>query len=456
MAEIPKLLAAQRAFFQTGRTRPFDFRKDALNTLKDQLKARETDILEALRKDLHKPNAEAYLTEIGFLFEEIGHTLKHLEEWMKPRRRRSSLFAPFSTSRIHAEPLGTVLIIGPWNYPFQLLISPLVGAIAAGNCSVLKPSELAPHTSAAVARLVASAFDPGFITVAEGGVEVSQALLAEKWDHIFFTGGTQVGKHIMAAAAKHLTPVTLELGGKSPCIVDEETDLEGTARRIAWGKFLNAGQTCVAPDYLLVPPSLKKPLVDRLAHYVKQFFGDSPEHSPDYARIINARHFQRLTSLIDKSKVAFGGEGNAEKLYLAPTVMTDVKPGDKVMEDEIFGPILPVVEYRTLDEAIHFVNSRPKPLALYFFGKNRDHEKRILAETSFGGGCINDTLVHLGNPRLPFGGVGESGMGAYHGKYSFDTFSHFKSVVKRSFLVDPMLRYPPYKGRVALFKKIMG
>lgn len=455
-AAIHALLEKQREFYHSGRTRPLEFRVKALHDLKNAVHAKEDEILEALRSDLRKPGSEAYLSEVGFLYEEIDFTLKHLRSWAKPKRVTTALFHAVGTSWIYSEPLGVALIIGPWNYPFQLVLSPLVGAIAAGNCAVLKPSELAPKTSTVIAELIKGTFDPEFLTVVEGAVETSTALLAEKFDHIFFTGGTQVGKVVMAAAAKHLTPVTLELGGKSPCIVDREGDLDGAARRLTWGKFLNAGQTCVAPDYVLVPRELRVELIERVQSYLSRFFGPDPFTSIDYARIVSERHFHRLLGLLAPDKIALGGRSDSSQLYLAPTVMADVSPDDKVMADEIFGPILPVLDYDTIDEAIAFVNARPKPLALYLFSSNAQTQRKVLEQTSFGGGCVNDTLVHLSNPRLPFGGVGESGMGAYHGKHSFDTFSHRKSVVRRSFLIDPMVRYPPYKNRLSLFRKMMS
>jgi aldehyde dehydrogenase (NAD+) len=346
--------------------------------------------------------------------------------------------------------------MGAWNYPFQLLFAPLVGAISAGSCAVLKPSELAPHTSRVMAELITETFEPAFVAAVEGGVETSQRLLAEKWDHIFFTGGSAIGRVVMEAAAKHLTPVTLELGGKSPCLVDEDTDLDLTARRIVWGKFFNAGQTCVAPDYLLVPPSLKEALLERMRRETERFFGADPAKSSDYGRIINDRHFNRLRALLPEGHNVLGGSADPSTRYIAPTIKTGISLEAKIMQEEIFGPILPVIEAKGLDEMIRIVNDRPKPLALYFFSKNRDRQKRVCAETSFGGGCINDTLVHLSNPHLPFGGVGESGMGGYHGWYSFEAFSHRKSVVHKSFLIDPPVRYPPYQKRIGLLRRLLG
>ncbi len=453
---VKSAIRRQRDYFAAGRTRDIAFRLEGLRNLKAVVKEAEDEVFAALKADLGRCSAETYLGEVGFLYEEIDFTLKHLKKWAKPRGVWSPLLTAISRSRIYTEPLGNVLVIGPWNYPFQLVLAPLVGAMAAGNCTMLKPSELAPHTSKLIAKLIAGAFDPGFVAVTEGGIEASTALLDEKFDHIFFTGGGAVGRVVLTAAAKHLTPVTLELGGKSPCIVDADTDLETTARRITWGKFFNAGQTCVAPDYLLVHKAVHADLLTRIGHYTDLFFGKDAAASPDYARIINERHFGRLSGLLGDGERFIGGESRPESLYIAPTVLTQVPEGSKVMAEEIFGPILPVIVYEELEEAIAKVNSRAKPLALYFFSKDTAKQQKVLSSTSFGGGCINDTLVHLSNPRLPFGGVGESGMGAYHGKYSFDVFSHKKGVLHKSFLIDPSLRYPPYRNRLGLMKRLMG
>jgi acyl-CoA reductase-like NAD-dependent aldehyde dehydrogenase len=349
-----------------------------------------------------------------------------------------------------------VLIISPWNYPFQLMISPLVGAIAAGNCAIIKPSELAANTSRIVTQITEKTFDPAYITSIEGGVETSQELLAEKFDHIFFTGGTKIGQIVMEAAAKHLTPVTLELGGKSPCIVDSNVHIEHAAKRIAWGKFINAGQTCIAPDYLLVDRTIKNDLLTSIKQCIQEFYGDDPAKSPDYGRIINQRHFERLASFLSEGQPYIGGQTNPEERYIAPTVIDGVDWDAPVMEEEIFGPILPVLEYSDLSEAIAKINERPKPLALYVFSKDQQKQERVLRETSSGGVCINDTVMQVGVSELPFGGVGSSGIGSYHGKASFDTFSHQKSVLKRSFLLDLDWRYAPYQGKLKLIKRIIG
>jgi aldehyde dehydrogenase (NAD+) len=451
---VQTLLRNQRAFFSSGQTRSLDFRLAQLNALKQAIVKEQEAIIAAIHADLGKPEFEAFLTEIG-VTEEINYAIKHLRSWAKPQKVATSLTTFPSRAEIRPEPLGVVLIISPWNYPFQLMIAPLVGAIAAGNCALLKPSELAPHTSKIISRIIEATFAPNYIAVVEGDVEASQALLAEKFDHIFFTGGTAIGKVIMAAAAQHLTPVTLELGGKSPCIVDRDIHLEHTARRIVWGKFLNAGQTCVAPDYLLVDRQIKPALLDAIQKTIQEFYGTDPAQSPDYGRLISDRHFSRVAGLL-KGRILVGGETKAEERYIAPTVIDQVNWSDAVMEEEIFGPILPVLEYEELGEAIAQINDRPKPLALYVFSKNKQVQNRVLQETSSGGVAINETIMQIAPHTLPFGGVGGSGMGSYHGKFSFDTFSHRKSVFYKPFWLDLKLRYAPYAGKLAGVKRMMG
>lgn len=442
---IPALVQRQREFFRTEQTKAIAFRLEQLAKLKQAIIDRQEAILQAAKADLGRPAFEAYF-EIATL-SEINLALKNLKTWVKPQRVKSPIDQFPASAWIQPDPLGVVLIIGPWNYPFQLMMSPLVGAIAAGNCAVLKPSEHAPQTSRVVAELIADTFDPSYIAVAEGDASVSQQLLAEKFDHIFFTGGTAIGKIVMAAAAKHLTPVTLELGGKSPCIVDSDIHLDRTAKRIAWGKLINAGQTCISPDYLLVQRQIKDDLVDRLKHYIQEFYGENPAQSPDYGRIIHRRHFDRLIAFLDKGEIIFGGDYHADDRYLAPTLIDGVTWDDPVMQEEIFGPILPILTYDTLEEAIDLVNDRPKPLALYFFSHDRQKQERILQATSSGGVCINDTVMQVGVNTLPFGGVGESGIGSYHGRASFNTFSHSKSILKREFWLDLGWRYAPYTAQ---------
>ncbi|MBN3878176.1 MULTISPECIES: aldehyde dehydrogenase [unclassified Nostoc] len=452
---IGNIIQTQRDFFQTGKTKDVNFRIEQLKNLKQAIIEHEKSIVEALQADLHKPEVETYLTEISVI-KDIDYAIKHLQNWSKPKKAAVSWDFFSYSAKIYPEPLGVVLIIGPWNYPFQLIISPLIGAIAAGNCAIIKPSEIASHTSDIIAKIIAKHFDPAYLAVVEGGVEASQKLLAEKFDHIFFTGGTAVGKIIMAAAAKYLTPVTLELGGKSPCIVDTDINLEHTVRRISWGKFINAGQTCIAPDYLLVNKIIKKDLIDGLEKSLKEFYGENPINSPDYARIISQKHFERLVSFLKDGKVVIGGENKPSERYIAPTLIDNVSLEDSVMQEEIFGPILPIIEYTDITEAIALINSRPKPLALYLFSQDKNLQKRVLQETSSGGVCINDTVMQVGVSSLPFGGVGDSGIGNYHGKASFDTFSHKKSVLQNSFWLDLKWRYAPYQGKLPLIKKLLG
>ncbi|MEH2154713.1 aldehyde dehydrogenase [Nostoc sp.] len=455
LSNIGNIIETQRDFFQTGKTKDVNFRIEQLKSLKQAIIEHEKSIVEALQADLHKPEVETYITEISVV-KEIDYTIKHLQNWSKPKKAAVSWDFFSYSAKIYPEPLGVVLIIGPWNYPFQLIISPLIGAIAAGNCAIIKPSEIASHTSDVIAKIIAKHFDPAYLAVVEGGVEASQKLLAEKFDHIFFTGGTAVGKIIMAAAAKYLTPVTLELGGKSPCIVDTDINLEHTVRRITWGKFINAGQTCIAPDYLLVNKTIKKDLIDGLEKSLKEFYGDNPVNSPDYARIISQKHFERLVSFLKDGKVVIGGENQPSERYIAPTLIDNVSLEDSVMQEEIFGPILPIIEYTDIAEAIALINSRPKPLALYLFSQDKSLQKLVLQETSSGGVCINDTVMQVGVSSLPFGGVGDSGIGNYHGKASFDTFSHKKSVLQNSFWLDLKWRYAPYQGKLPLIKKLLG
>lgn len=446
-------ILAQRRFFSSGNTFPLASRLDSLRRLRGAIESHEAELLAALRADLGKPEFEAFVSEIGFIYEDLRYVEKNLKRWMRPEKFWSPLTTFPARSFLYREPLGVVLIIAPWNYPFQLLMAPLVGALAAGNCAVLKPSELAPHTSAVIQKLISSAFPEEIVAVVEGGKAETEALLAEKFDHIFFTGGSAVGKIILAKAAETLTPVTLELGGKSPCIVDSDADLETAAKRIVWGKFFNAGQTCVAPDYLLVQNSVRVPLVEKLQAAVLSFYGADPRMSPDYARIINDRHFSRLVGLLQGQKLFSGGQSVASERYLAPTILEPANAESPVMQEEIFGPILPVVSYDRLEDAMGIVRSRSKPLALYYFSRDASRQKEILEKLSFGGGCVNDVLMHLSDPNLPFGGVGESGMGAYHGKRSFEVFSHAKGVLKKSARWDLPFRYPPYGARMLAFVK---
>ena len=451
---VTELITSQRQFFATGKTKDVNFRIAQLKKLKQAIKDNQNDVLSALKADLNKPEFESFFELV--VTQDIDHALKQIKSWVKPKRAKVNLNLLPGSAQIIPEPLGTVLIIGPWNYPFSLMISPLIGAIAAGNCAILKPSEVAPQTSQVVAKLIQENFDPSYITVVEGAVETAQQLLAENFDHIFFTGGTKVGKIIMEAAAKNLTPVTLELGGKSPCVVDTEIDLKETAKRITWGKFLNAGQTCIAPDYLLVNQQIKADLVTEIKQCIENFYGTNPAESPDFARIISDRQFSRLESLLQDGDIITGGKTNLQERYISPTLMENVSLEAPLMEEEIFGPILPILEYNNLTEAINFINQRPKPLALYLFSKNKQKQTQILENTSSGGVCLNDTVMQFSVTDLPFGGVGNSGIGSYHGKYSFDTFSHFKSVLRKPFRFDLNLRYAPYEQKLAQMRKLLG
>ena len=452
--EIRKVLERQRKYFATGITRSYAFRRRELKKLKKAVKEKETELMKALAGDLGKSVPEAYTSEVSFVLREIDFVLKHLKKWMKPRRAAIPLICFPSSGRIHPEPYGVSLIMGPWNYPFQLVASPLVGAIAAGDCAIIKPSELAKNISHFLARLIGETFSPEYISVVEGGVEEGSHLLAQDFDLIFYTGSSRVGRIVMEAAAKHLTPVVLELGGKSPCVVDETVDTVVAAKRITWGKFLNAGQTCVAPDYLLVHKKVKPALTEAIKKALHQFYGENPHDSVDYPRIINERHVERLSALLGEGDIITGGEVIKEERFIAPTVIDNVQWTDKIMADEIFGPILPVLEYETVEDAISQINAHSKPLALYVFSKNKKFQDRIISETSSGGVCVNDTVLHIIPFSLPFGGVGESGMGSYHGKAGFDAFSHFRSVLRKSFVLDSNLRYPPYRPLTGVSKKL--
>jgi aldehyde dehydrogenase (NAD+) len=455
-SDVKSAIAKQRQFFATGSTKDWQFRTSQLQKLAQLIKDKEQEIMDAVFADLRKPPIEAFGSEILVTLSEIKYVLKHLKAWMKPQKVATPINLFPSSSYIYPEPLGVVLIVAPWNYPFALTIQPLVGAIAAGNCAILKPSEHTPHTSKVISQIINNNFDPSFIQVIEGGIETNQALLAEKFDHIFFTGGTAIGKIVMAAAAQHLTPVTLELGGKSPCIVDRECDLDITAKRIVWGKFYNMGQTCVAPDYLMVQKQVKPLLVPKLLSCIQEFFGEDPQQSPDLGRIVNERQFDHLVGLLTEGQILTGGTYDRSDRYIAPTIIDQISVDSPIMAEEIFGPILPILEYDQLPEAIAYINSQPKPLALYFFSHNQQRQAQIAQEVSYGGGCFNDIIMQLGNPELPFGGVGNSGMGSYHGKASFDTFSHRKSILKNSFRFDLKWRYPPYKMNLDTLKKFIN
>ncbi|WP_026695155.1 aldehyde dehydrogenase [Peribacillus kribbensis] len=450
------LMDRQRSFFRTNKTKEIAFRLNALKSLQSAVKQYENQLIAALKEDLNKSEFEAYSTEIGVVLEEIRFTLKHLRSWAKPRRVKTPLTHIGSKSYLYSEPYGTALIIAPWNYPFQLAAAPLIGAIAAGNCAVIKPSELTPKTSEVLARLIKEHFPEEYISVVLGGVEASEALLQEKSDYIFFTGSPAVGRIIMEAAAKNLTPVTLELGGKSPCIVHEDADIKLAAKRIAWGKYTNAGQTCIAPDYLYLHTSIRDSFLAAFKEAAADLFGLNPLENPSFTRIVSEKHFLRLQSLMGDGEIFLGGGTDKKRRVIEPTVLTNITWKDSIMQDEIFGPILPVLEYTNLDEVIEGIHHHPNPLSLYLFTSTPAVQEQVLNSISFGGGCINDTVYHFASPHLPFGGVGSSGIGAYHGKGSFDTFSHHKGVLKQTNLFDIPFRYPNAKNglkRIKMFLK---
>jgi aldehyde dehydrogenase (NAD+) len=441
---IPALVSGLRHTFDSGRTRPLAWRDAQLARLDAMLAEKQDDFAAALEADLGKSSFESWMAEIAFVRKEIGHTRKHLGRWMRPERVGTPLAYQPGKSMVIREPLGVVLIIAPWNYPLQLSLGPLVPALAAGNCAVVKPSEVAPHTSEVIGRWLPKYLEPDAVAVVQGAVPETTALLEERFDHIFYTGNGTVGRVVMTAAAKHLTPVTLELGGKSPTIVDASADLEVAARRIVWGKYFNAGQTCVAPDYVLVDRRVEERLLAALVKTLKDFFGDDPKKSRDYSRIVNVRHHRRLVGLLGDGQLVVGGQHDEADRYIAPTILKGVKATAPSMTDEIFGPILPVIAVGSTAEAIEFVNARPKPLALYIFTGDKAVADEVLGRTSSGGACVNDVVLHLAIPELPFGGVGESGMGAYHGKAGFETFSHRKAVLAKVAAMDMALRYPPF------------
>jgi aldehyde dehydrogenase (NAD+) len=442
LTAIPGVVASLRATFDSGRTRPLAWRREQLGRLRDLMRAHGDELVAALRADFGKPELEARMMDIGQVPIECSLALRNLRRWTRPERAAG--LPLLGRSRIVREPLGVVLIIAPWNYPVGLLLSPLVGALAAGNCAVLKPSEVTAHTAEVLARRVPEYLDRSAVAVVTGAAHETQALLSERFDHIFYTGGGRVGRIVMKAAAETLTPVTLELGGKSPCIVDLDVDVRVAARRIAWGKFLNAGQTCVAPDYVLVHERREEELVREISAAIRAFYGDDPLASSDLTQVADARHFDRIAKLLTSGEVAVGGRTDPGRRLIEPTLLRRVSPDAPIMREEIFGPVLPVIPVKSIDEAVDFVNERDKPLALYVFSRDEEVQREVLERTSSGGVCVNGTLLHLSNPALPFGGVGPSGMGAYHGRHSFETFSHRKSVLYRGLRFDPSFLYPPY------------
>ncbi len=452
---IPAIVHRLRHTFDSGKTRPIEWRVGQLGEVQRALREHESDFAEALRKDLGKSRFEATLAETGWVLAEAKYAIKHLKGWMAPTRVSTPMMTQPGRSSIQPEPKGVALIIAPWNYPLSMVMCPLVGAVAAGNCVVMKPSEISSHTSAALAAILPRYLDPDAFAVVEGAIPETTELLEQRFDHILYTGNEHVGRIVMTAAAKHLTPVTLELGGKSPCLIDRSADIEVAATRVAWGKFINAGQTCVAPDHVLVHREVAQQFIDTLTRKVKEFYGDDPEQSPDYCRIASERHARRFEELLKGHKIHLGGRVDVAKRFVEPTIVLDPPVDSPLMTDEIFGPILPIITVDEMHHAIKFVADRPKPLALYVFTKSKALEEAVLSKLSAGSVCINDAVIFMASPELPFGGVGNSGMGRYTGWYGFETFSHMKPVMKRSFRFDAPLRYPPYTERKAKLLKMM-
>ncbi|MCK5443863.1 MAG: aldehyde dehydrogenase [Maribacter sp.] len=448
------ILRKQRDYFFTQQTKDVSFRKRTLKRLQKEIISREDDICDALYKDFKKPKFETLAAETQFVLAELKQALKHIYVWARPERKTATLMNWPSSDWIYKEPYGAVLIIAPWNYPFQLAIAPLIGAITAGNTVVLKPSEATPNTAAIISEIISAVFEPEHVAVIEGGVDVSQELLAQKWDYIFFTGSTKVGQIVYESAAKHLTPVTLELGGKNPCIVDQTASISLSAKRIVWGKFLNAGQTCIATDYILVHKDVKAKLIEALIQNITRCYGEHIETSQDFSRTVNQGHYQRLKDMLEGEEILFGGQTNDEDNYLSPTLVNEPTLDSKLMYGEIFGPILPIIAYESENDIRKHIMNYGKPLATYVFSNRKKFQEKIINTYSFGGGAINDTVIQITNKKLPFGGVGSSGIGAYHGKTSFDIFSHHKAIIKKANWMDAPLRYPPYNLPMKFVKKV--
>ena len=451
--QIEELVQRQRAFYSTGKTLPVEFRMEALRKLKTEIRAMEPEIDRALEQDLGKSGMESYMCEVGMTLSELSYLLAHTPAYFRPHRAATPLAQFHASSFTLAEPYGVVLVMSPWNYPFMLTLEPLLGAIACGNCCVVKPSAYAPNTSAVIKKLVERCFPPEYVAVVEGGRQENQALLNQRFDYIFFTGGQKVGTEVLRHAAEYLTPVTLELGGKSPCVVDHTAKLDLAAKRIAFGKLLNCGQTCVAPDYFLVEGSIEAEFIEKLKTALEQMVGKEPLKNKDYVHMVSRKHYDRVMGLIDREKVVYGGRGDPESLGIEPTILRNVTQEDPVMQEEIFGPLLPILPVADVEEAMEIIKSREKSLACYLFTEDRRVQDRFLRQVPFGGGCINDTVIHLATSRMGFGGVGASGMGSYHGKKSLETFSHSKSIVRKSTWMDLPIRYAPYtRAKEALLK----
>ncbi|MFY1046480.1 aldehyde dehydrogenase [Chryseobacterium sp. GP-SGM7] len=443
--EIQEIVAKQKEFFKTQQTKNLRFRKMYLEKLRDLILKNENLLYEAIDKDFGKSKFDTFTTEISFILNDIKYYLKNLNSFVKPKKVSTNLVNQFGKSRIYSEPLGNILVIGAWNYPYQLSLSPIIAALAAGNCCILKPSEIAGNTMKIMAKIINENFPPEYLYAYEGGIDETTELLKLKFDKIFFTGSTAIGKIVYKAAAENLTPVTLELGGKSPSIITKDANLEVAAKRIVWGKFINAGQTCVAPDYLLVEESIQEQFLEMLRKYIQEFKYE--QDSDHYTRIINQKNFERLIKLINKDKIYFGGNFKAANLFIEPTILTNINWNDEVMQEEIFGPILPVISFTNFNITLNEILEHEKPLAAYLFTNNSEEKENFIQKLSFGGGCINDVMMHLGNENLPFGGVGNSGIGNYHGKFGFETFSHQKAVLERATWGEPNLKYPPYSEK---------
>jgi len=453
--DIQTIVTNQRNFFRKKQTLEYDFRKEALNKLRQGILNNEENLKDALMKDLGKNSTESYMSEIGIVLKELTYIEKKLKKFMRNKNVKTHLADFPAKSFISPHPYGVALIISPWNYPVNLSLGPLIGAIAAGNTVILKPSEYSVNTSRVLKNMLCSIYPQEYITVIEGGIKENQELLDQKLDYIFFTGSTNVGKIVMEKASKNLTPISLELGGKSPVIVDKDANIKVAAKRIAFGKYLNSGQTCIAPDYLYIHESRKDEFLTYFQEAITEFFGESPLESESYGKIINERHYNRLLSLIEGENAVIGGKVNRQIKCIEPTVLDDISFSSKIMQEEIFGPILPILTFTDIEEVIDYINTNPNPLALYLFTSNRITESKVMSECNFGGGCINDTLNHIASDYLPFGGVGESGMGSYHGKASFDTFSHYRSILKKSTLIDVPARYAPYNKKKEKITKLL-
>jgi aldehyde dehydrogenase (NAD+) len=451
-AEFKLLVAGQRAFFCSGKTLDYKFRLATLQHLKNLIIKNEARLFEALYKDLGKPAFESYASETGIILQEINLIIRNLRKWVRPKRVYTPLVHFIASSYYVYEPYGVVLIISPWNYPFQLLFNPLIGAVAAGNCVLAKPSQYARYTSEVMIDLINNNFNPEYIHLIHGGKEINQIILKEKYDYIFFTGSNETGKQVMKAAAETLTPVSLELGGKNPAIVTDDANIRLSARRILWGKILNAGQSCVAPDYILAHKNIKKELVSEIKICLEKFFGTDPSKSPDFCKIINISNLDRLKKYLNYGNIIYGGETNSDSRYFSPTLMEGITKDHPIMKEEIFGPILPIIEYQELEEVIEFIKSLPSPLAVYIFSNSPHKRNEIIKRTQSGGVCINETVVYFINPHLPFGGIGGSGMGRYHGRFSFETFSYKRSVMHKSNLIDLPVRYPPYRNKINILR----